>query len=72
MRRRIVLMLLAVMVAMLVVAQAAFAGGKAHHCNAGNGNGPEPPNVTINGITNDCDPGNSGTHNADNVREGLA
>ena len=71
MRRRIVLMLLAVMVAMLVVAQAAFAGGKVH-CNAGNGNGPEPPNVTINGITNDCDPGNSGTHNADNVREGLA
>lgn len=68
MRRRIVLMLLAVMVAMLVVAQAAFAGGKVH-CNAGNGNGAEPPNVSS---TNDCDPGNSGTHNADNLREGLA
>ena len=39
---------------------AAFAGGtgKSAHCNSGNGNGQETT------IDNDCDPGNSAGHNS--------
>ena len=59
MKRRIAMLLMAVMVALLVAAQPAFAWGSypppppvKKHCNAGNGNGNEG-----------CDPGNSTLHN---------
>ena len=59
MRRRIALLLGAVMAAMTIAVPTAFAGGVEEDvkCNAGRGNGSEPAPII------DCDPGNSAGHN---------
>jgi hypothetical protein len=67
--KRIAVVFVAFMIALLVVAQPAFAWEK-KHCNAGNGNGPEPP-FGIQTGSPDCDPtAQSALRNADNTREG--
>jgi hypothetical protein len=51
----------------LVAVPLSHAGGNGNpnHCNAGRGNGAEWPAMgfSVDGLPNDCDPGNSAGHN---------
>ena len=61
---------LAAVLTVLAASGFASAGNSHSTCNAGDGNGAEPYVVlptpvpySYDGTPNDCDPGNSGTHN---------
>jgi hypothetical protein len=48
------------------LAAAGGPNGTKPHCDAGRGNGAEfsfTGGTTVDGVPNDCDPGNSGAHN---------